>query len=94
LGGDEFAILGIGLCEDDARLMTDRIMERLRRYNDESDKPYEIACSIGIAPGALDGSKPLPRILAEADEAMYKEKQRRKAAAMLTGKAPDAAKVV
>lgn len=86
LGGDEFAILGIGLGEDDAHLMTDRIRERLLQYNAQSNKPYEIACSIGIAPDALDGSKPLTQIIAEADEAMYKEKQRRKAASVA---APD-----
>ncbi len=78
-GGDEFVIMTIGSQDEDADVMSDRIARRIVEYNAVSGKPYDLACSIGIAPIPLDGTRPLESVIAEADKAMYTEKQRRKA---------------
>ncbi len=77
-GGDEFVILSIGSKDEHVGIMTDRIYESLSEYNASSGKPYELACSIGVAPVPTDGDRTFESIIAEADEAMYAEKRRRK----------------
>ena len=79
LGGDEFVILSIGANDENTEAMADRIQRSLNEYNSRSGKPYAVACSIGVIPVQLDGGQTLDEILAQADEAMYAEKQRRKA---------------
>lgn len=77
-GGDEFVILTIGAEDENVDLMIERIERRLEEHNAESGKPYEVACSIGKAPVKLDGDRTFEEIIAEADEAMYAAKRRRK----------------
>ncbi|MEK7855619.1 MAG: GGDEF domain-containing protein, partial [Acidobacteriota bacterium] len=77
-GGDEFVILTIGSKAEHVGIMSDRINERLRHFNASSGKPYELACSIGLARVPTKGDKTFEKIIAEADEAMYAEKRRRK----------------
>lgn len=77
-GGDEFVILTIGSSDEGPDLMIDRIQNTLRRYNEESMLPYDLACSIGVAPVRVDDDMTFEQIIAEADAAMYEEKRRRK----------------
>lgn len=77
-GGDEFVVLSVGAQDENAQLMVDRILERIDEHNAESREPYLIGCSIGIAP--IDENCSLDETIAKADEAMYAEKKRRKAA--------------
>jgi two-component system cell cycle response regulator len=88
LGGDEFVILSIGSNDETTELVSDRIQRSLDEYNARSGKPYKVACSIGVAPVRLDGTRTFEEIIAEADEAMYAEKQRRKAGRADTPKIP------
>lgn len=76
-GGDEFVILSIGSRDENIALIVKRIQEKLDEYNSYSGKPYKVACSIGVAPIELDGSRSIEEIIAEADEAMYAEKRRK-----------------
>lgn len=78
-GGDEFVILAIGSQDKNAELMSERINRMLDEYNAQRLRPYKLACSIGVAPIPLKGNRSFENILAEADEAMYAEKRRRKA---------------
>lgn len=89
-GGDEFVILTIGSKDDDAEIMLERITDRIAQHNAGSDKPYQLACSIGLAPIPLDRSLTFESIIAEADKAMYTEKQRRKASREIAAKADKA----
>lgn len=79
-GGDEFVILTIGSEQDNAAMLVERIQTGLNNYNERGGKPYKVACSFGVAPVVMDGSRTFEEIIAEADEAMYAEKKRRKAA--------------
>jgi len=76
-GGDEFVLLTIGSDDDDAEPIADRIRQKLAKHNAASDKPYKLACSIGIAP--VSGTRSIEDIIAEADFAMYADKRSRKA---------------
>ncbi len=78
-GGDEFVMLTIGSQDGDAEMILDRITDRIAQYNETSGKPYTLACSIGVVPLVLDTDKTFESMIAEADEAMYAEKRRRKA---------------
>lgn len=77
-GGDEFVILTIGSHDEDAASMVDRICEQIRQHNLNSGKPYQIGCSIGIAPVSIDPRSSLESQIADADEAMYEVKRKRK----------------
>ncbi len=87
-GGDEFVILTIGAGNENLRLMSDRIEQSLDEYNATSGKPYEVACSIGTAPVSLGSGKSFEDIIAEADEAMYEEKKKRKAGRAIIAPTP------
>lgn len=89
-GGDEFVMLTIGSQDEDAELMSERIARRIDEYNEVSGKPYKLACSIGVAPVRLDANTSLETVIAETDEAMYAEKQRRKTAANISTPPPPA----
>lgn len=78
-GGDEFVMLTIGSHHDNVEGMKERLLEKIAEYNRTSGKPYSIECSVGVAPIPLDGERSFESIIAEADEAMYAEKRRRKA---------------
>jgi len=79
-GGDEFVILTIGSPDESAEMIIERIHERLREHNSRSEAPYDLACSIGVAPCLPEDGRTFDSIVAEADKAMYREKQLRKAA--------------
>ena len=78
-GGDEFVILTIGAEDENVDAMIERIERRLDEHNAENGKSYLVACSIGKAPVNLKGDKTFEEFIAEADEAMYTAKRRRKA---------------
>ncbi len=78
-GGDEFVILTIGSHNKHADLVSERINDMIDEFNETGDKPYQLACSIGLAPVPIVGNRSIENILADADKAMYEEKNRRKA---------------
>lgn len=77
-GGDEFVLLSIGSHDEHAEQVIDRIQGRIAEHNSTSEKPYDIACSIGVAPLRVDDGRSIEQLIAEADEAMYAEKKKRK----------------
>ena len=79
-GGDEFVILTIGSKDENSEIMFERINDAISNYNLQSYKPYELACSIGLAPIDIHADRTLEATIADADKAMYAEKRRRKAA--------------
>jgi len=79
-GGDEFVILAIGSQDQGSDLMKERISRMIDEFNLTSERRYALSCNIGVAPIPVDGNQPFESVLAKADEAMYAEKRRRKAA--------------
>ncbi|HEU4754320.1 MAG TPA: GGDEF domain-containing protein, partial [Armatimonadota bacterium] len=72
-GGDEFVVLMPETSAEDAAVVVERLKERLRQFNQERVLPFPLRLSFGIRElGTLGGD-----LLADADAAMYQEKQRR-----------------
>ena len=78
-GGDEFVILTVGTQPGHGEMMVKRILKKVDAYNLASGKPFELACSIGVATVPLGGEGTFESVLDTADRAMYAEKKRRKA---------------
>jgi diguanylate cyclase (GGDEF)-like protein len=81
-GGDEFVILMPETTGDEALIVINRLKERLREFNEERFLPFPLRLSFGVRQlSALDTD-----LLADADAAMYAEKQRRAGPPRLTGR--------
>lgn len=74
LEGDEFAVLALEASKDDADLMTRRLRDRIRTFNDQSKEPYQLSVSLGVARFDPDDPAGLDELLAQADQSMHREK--------------------
>jgi diguanylate cyclase (GGDEF)-like protein len=74
LGGDEFAILAIGASADDAEMVVRRFRSAVDRFNTETEDPFRLSVSIGVARYTGEGAMRLDDFLSRADLAMYDEK--------------------
>ena len=80
MGGDEFAVLAVEATEDGAVLLLSRLRKRIDEFNQTRREPYQLALSIGMARHDGDGRIRLDDLLAQADAAMYEEKDSRRKA--------------
>jgi two-component system, cell cycle response regulator len=78
LGGDEFAVLAAGAAVDSAGLMEQRLRDNLADFNRRSERPYELALSVGAAHCGPDRPATLQALLSRADGLMYEQKQARR----------------
>jgi diguanylate cyclase (GGDEF)-like protein/PAS domain S-box-containing protein len=80
LGGDEFVLFALDFVADDL----DPLRRRLRHLADErvaeSARPFRLSLSVGAAYLAVGASTSLSDLLELADEAMYEQKNARRAA--------------
>lgn len=80
MGGDEFAVLCIGVPPRVVPELAARLEARARSFNSDGRLPYSLALSTGVVhreqavPGALDD------LLAEADARMYEQKRSKRRA--------------
>lgn len=74
LGGDEFGGMIINANPDAGQLMSDRLKRNLQKYNDHSDKPFDLSASFGLV--LIDSLErlPLDKLLEKADLLMYRQK--------------------
>lgn len=71
-GGDEFAVIGNWKKHDDAKRAIDEIQTEVQRFNETSQKSYQLSFSIGHA--LWSEAKDIETLIAKADERMYAEK--------------------
>jgi len=78
VGGDEFAVLAVNATEDDPEILTMRLWKQIDAFNEENRMPYSLSMSIGTA--VYEPEKPcsLDELMAQADELMYEQKQKKK----------------
>jgi len=78
VGGDEFAVLAVGVEEKDQPLLVRKIEDNVRRYNLSGALGFDISLSIGSA--YFDPQNPctLEELIDRADRAMYEAKARKK----------------
>ena len=78
-GGDEFVVLVWTNDGGVIDMLKDSINAQLARLNAEAKAPYELTLSMGVAKGTKE--MPLKDLIEHADEELYKEKEKLKAAA-------------
>jgi diguanylate cyclase (GGDEF)-like protein len=80
LGGDEFGVLALEASGESSENLIGRLRERVAEFNESGREPYQLSVSIGMARVENDGRVRLDEIVAEADNAMYREKHDKRAA--------------
>jgi diguanylate cyclase (GGDEF)-like protein len=78
LGGDEFAILAIDTCDENEKVIQERIQKNIDVYNKKVNPDHKLSMSVGIV--CYDPEKPctLDDLLSKADALMYENKLRKK----------------
>ena len=78
IGGDEFVVLAVDASMERADVLTNRIQVALKRHKQQSDRPYQLSLSLGIANYDPEAPCSLSELIAQADGRMYRQKQARK----------------
>ncbi len=78
IGGDEFVALALLGQQQSPDIIINRIKERLKKFNDASDKPYYVEASIGIVDFACRPEADLQALMKQADEALYEDKSKKR----------------
>jgi len=78
MGGDEFAILTIDATEGSIKAIQERLQSNVDAHNRESVGGYALSFSLGIIRVDLNSTFTVEALLAQADEAMYAHKKKRK----------------
>lgn len=77
-GGDEFLVFASNYDEDDAKRLCLSIENKLKLYNQKSEKPYKVGASMGYHITVADSNIPIANIISIADSKMYELKKQRK----------------
>ena len=75
IGGDEFAIIPIGIIGDHIEVITDRLQNNLKKHNRERNRNYNVSLSFGIAYYDPEHPCSMDELLAQADKLMYEQKR-------------------
>jgi diguanylate cyclase (GGDEF)-like protein len=80
MGGDEFAVIMGNTPDAGIEIVRNRLEKHLAEYNARRDGSFRLAVSVGLT--VFDPAKPITvdELIRQADEQMYEEKMRRKAA--------------
>ncbi|MCK4395320.1 PAS domain S-box protein [candidate division WOR-3 bacterium] len=77
LGGDEFLMILPQCPIDQAKFVWERIANKLTAFNAKMIKPYIISLSCGFAEYNPDDEKSVDKLIAIADQEMYKDKHQK-----------------
>lgn len=75
VGGDEFAVLGIGATMDAWGALESRLQHQIDIHNAIENKDYNISLSVGIAYGDLENYYSIDALMSRADALMYEQKR-------------------
>jgi len=78
IGGDEFAVMALEASEQNEAQLLERLRDRVREVNQANGEPYDLSVSVGAARFTGEGPTRLADLLAEVDQAMYREKWSKK----------------
>lgn len=76
VGGDEFVVFSME-CEQ-PEIVVKRIQDAVERFNSDNRRRYRLSLSVGVVVCEPDDTVSLEKMVEQADEAMYREKQRRR----------------
>jgi two-component system, cell cycle response regulator len=77
VGGDEFAILAIGVADDGPRSILRRLAKSLTAYNEAPDRRFRLAFSLGVVSNDPGDGSGLEHLIAEATRDLYGKRRRR-----------------
>jgi two-component system, cell cycle response regulator len=75
LGGDEFTCLAIDASADNINIITKRLNETIKEYNERKDREYEISLSLGVAFFDPQDTLSIEDLMKKADEVLYENKR-------------------
>lgn len=78
IGGDEFAVMALEASEENQEQLIERLKAGIENVNQTSGEPFLLSVSLGAARFSGERGKGLDDLLAEVDEAMYREKWSKK----------------
>ncbi|MBI1977968.1 MAG: response regulator [Candidatus Omnitrophica bacterium] len=78
VGGDEFVVLAIDAHPDHAAILLTRLERKLKFRNDRTNRKYNLSLSWGFSYYNPTDPCPLEALLAQADQAMYRHKLKKK----------------
>jgi diguanylate cyclase (GGDEF)-like protein len=78
LGGDEFCALLIGAAAEAAPTLISRVEGAVAARNAETDRPWKLSLSLGVAESPAGEAKTLWEVVGEADAAMFAAKRAKK----------------
>ncbi|MTI68622.1 MAG: GGDEF domain-containing protein [Firmicutes bacterium] len=78
MGGDEFLIVFPHCDMKDAKMVLERILTRFKDLNYKNKYPYKIGISYGLSEYIPNSNKKVDKLISEADEKMYKHKEKLK----------------
>jgi two-component system cell cycle response regulator len=78
VGGDEFAVIVTDASDSEIRTIEARLVQNLEKTGADHALQYELGLSIGVAHICGRQQTSLEDLMAQADEAMYKQKQLRR----------------
>lgn len=78
VGGDEFAIMAQDVPLAEVDNTKDRLQENLQKYNQESNRSYQLALSLGAVSIEPNDDSSLDQLIAQADKMMYDQKRSKK----------------
>jgi diguanylate cyclase (GGDEF)-like protein/PAS domain S-box-containing protein len=78
LGGDEFTVLALEDYETTPRAVTTRLLENLENHNRQENRPFDLSLSVGVVNFNPESNRSIEELIAQADRAMYEQKQGKK----------------
>jgi diguanylate cyclase (GGDEF)-like protein/PAS domain S-box-containing protein len=75
VGGDEFAVLGIGASADDFKIFQSQLKHQLDVTNAATNRGYKLSVSVGMAHKDPESVASLDDLISRADAMMYEQKR-------------------
>ncbi len=75
IGGDEFAVLGVGASMKDGKALGSRLQHKIYIHNAVEKRDYEISLSVGMAYRGPENPYSLDELMSQADARMYEQKR-------------------
>ena len=75
IGGDEFAVLGIGTSMKDGKALGSRLQHKIYIHNAAEKRDYQISLSVGMAYSDPENPYSLDELMSQADTRMYEQKR-------------------
>ncbi len=78
IGGDEFVVFPVGTDEDQVTIIARRLQDNIAKFNEKNNNRFKLRISVGIATYEPNSVQSIDKLLAQADELMYENKQSKK----------------